>query len=31
VGTLQNVGGKAQFNDAIGAHGVCRFYRVVED
>ncbi len=31
VGQVLNVNGKATFGDAVGVHGACRFYRVVED
>ena len=31
VGTVMNRDGTATFGDAVGAHGTCRFYRVVED
>ena len=30
VGTVMNVNGTATFTDAVGVHGACRFYRVVE-
>lgn len=31
VGQVLNVTGTATFGDAVGVHGACRFYRVVED
>lgn len=31
VGTVMHVNGTARFSDAVGVHGTCRFYRVVDD
>lgn len=31
IGSVMNTNGTAKFGDAVGAHGACRFYRVVED